>query len=232
MEKSELLRHLEAAPDVVVEEDGAGRVCYDQEELLTLDLPLLRNLLERHKVPYSLDEDVSEEEERIIALKSFAEFGWIKERLPETDGKPAPGNSTGEVEKERSPPNTEGGEDSKGSDSQKEETQSAKEAVKPSEKEEMKEEMIEEEMKEEAVKPDSERENEENEKEKETKDEKEKNTSTEKSDEKGETLVKEEEEREAQDAQNGSEDASSSGVSGHDCCWAAFKSTVNLDGQQ
>ena len=43
-----------------------------------MDMPLLRNLLERHKVPYSIDDDVSEEEERSVALKSFAEFGWMK----------------------------------------------------------------------------------------------------------------------------------------------------------
>jgi hypothetical protein len=30
-------------------------------------MPLLRNLLERHKVPYSIDDDVSEEEERSVA---------------------------------------------------------------------------------------------------------------------------------------------------------------------
>lgn len=79
MEKAELLRHLEVAPDVVVEDENPqSRWIYEKEELLNLDLPLLRNLLERHKVPYSLDDDVSEEEERCAALKCFAESGWMK----------------------------------------------------------------------------------------------------------------------------------------------------------
>lgn len=78
LEKAELLRHLEVAPDIVVEEENTKITIYEKEELLTLDMPLLRNLLERHKVPYSIDDDVSEEEERSVALKSFAEFGWMK----------------------------------------------------------------------------------------------------------------------------------------------------------
>ena len=79
LEKAELLRHLEVAPDVVVEDENPQtRWIYEKEELLNLDLPLLRNLLERHKVPYSLDDDVSEEEERCAALKCFAESGWMK----------------------------------------------------------------------------------------------------------------------------------------------------------
>ena len=79
LEKAELLRHLEVAPDVVVEDENPqSHWIYEKEELLNLDLPLLRNLLERHKVPYSLDDDVSEEEERCAALKCFAESGWMK----------------------------------------------------------------------------------------------------------------------------------------------------------
>lgn len=79
LEKAELLRHLEVAPDVVVEDENPQSTwIYEKEELLNLDLPLLRNLLERHKVPYSLDDDVSEEEERCAALKCFAASGWMK----------------------------------------------------------------------------------------------------------------------------------------------------------
>ena len=67
------------APDVVVEDENPQSTwIYEKEELLNLDLPLLRNLLERHKVPYSLDDDVSEEEERCAALKCFAASGWMK----------------------------------------------------------------------------------------------------------------------------------------------------------
>ena len=52
---------------------------YRRAELQDLDLPRLRNLLERHKVRFAGDEDVEEEEERQSALESLKQSGWIKD---------------------------------------------------------------------------------------------------------------------------------------------------------
>ncbi|CAK9019918.1 E3 ubiquitin-protein ligase RING1 (RING finger protein 1) (RING-type E3 ubiquitin transferase RING1), partial [Durusdinium trenchii] len=49
LEKAELVRRLQGASDVVLEEENAQR--YSKEELEDLPLLLLRNLLERHQVP-------------------------------------------------------------------------------------------------------------------------------------------------------------------------------------
>ena len=123
-------------------------------------MPLLRNLLERHKVPYSIDEDVSEEEERSVALKSFAEFGWMKgskerpsaakdhelqseklsatENVQSTDSED-PGSSQN-AEKEVVKPNSEQKEEAKEEKEKEEEAEKEKEDKDEKEKKEEKEE--------------------------------------------------------------------------------------------
>mmetsp|Transcript_18745 Transcript_18745/g.42205 ORF Transcript_18745/g.42205 Transcript_18745/m.42205 type:complete len:407 (+) Transcript_18745:75-1295(+) len=78
LEKAELLRHLEGAPDVEVTPELEKKLRYDRRELEKLELPLLRNLMERHRVPFDLEQDLSEEEEKSELLQSFADSGWMR----------------------------------------------------------------------------------------------------------------------------------------------------------
>lgn len=81
LEKAELLGQLEQAADVVLEEDLEK--VYEAEELRDLPLPLLRNLLERHRVIWNVEEELSEEEERVKVMQSLAESGWMGEAARE-----------------------------------------------------------------------------------------------------------------------------------------------------
>lgn len=199
LEKAELLRHLEVAPDIVVEEENTGATIYEKEELLTLDMPLLRNLLERHKVPYSIDDDVSEEEERSVALKSFAEFGWMK------GSKERPSAAKDhELQSEK----LSATENVKSTDSEDPGScqNAEKEVVKPNS--EQKEEAKEEKEKEE--KAEKEKEEKEEKEKKEEKEENEKKESTEK-DEQDQEEVDHREKGETPDTESGSQSATSSG---------------------
>ena len=80
LEKAELVGQLEQAPDVVLEEDLEKS--YDLEELRDLPLPLLRNLLERHRVLWD-EEELSEEEERVKVMQRLAQSGWMGEAARE-----------------------------------------------------------------------------------------------------------------------------------------------------
>ena len=86
------MRHLEGAPDVEVapELSAEKNFRYDLQDLEQLDLPLLRNLMERHRVPFDLEEDLSEDDERRVALRSFADAGWMR-GASKTPPKPSEG---------------------------------------------------------------------------------------------------------------------------------------------
>ncbi|CAK9005204.1 unnamed protein product [Durusdinium trenchii] len=81
LEKAELVRRLQGASDVVLEEENAQR--YSKEELEDLPLLLLRNLLERHQVPNRMS---FSGEERSWALASFAAAGWIDAKTEQKEG--------------------------------------------------------------------------------------------------------------------------------------------------
>eukprot|EP00931_Biecheleriopsis_adriatica_P067005 TRINITY_DN4120_c0_g1_i2.p1 TRINITY_DN4120_c0_g1~~TRINITY_DN4120_c0_g1_i2.p1 ORF type:complete len:492 (+),score=81.69 TRINITY_DN4120_c0_g1_i2:224-1699(+) len=91
IEKAELLEQLARAPDVEVapEESStepAKRLRYEAKELENLELPLLHNLMERHRVPFdAVTLNLNEEEERKVALKCFADSGWLRDSKPPTD---------------------------------------------------------------------------------------------------------------------------------------------------
>ena len=76
------MRHLEGAPDVEVAPELSAatekKFRYDLQDLEKLDLPLLRNLMERHRVSFDLEDDLSEDDERRVALRSFADAGWMR----------------------------------------------------------------------------------------------------------------------------------------------------------
>lgn len=82
LERADLVRHLEGAPDVEVAPELSAatekKFRYDLQDLEKLDLPLLRNLMERHRVPFDLEDDLSEDDERRVALRSFADAGWMR----------------------------------------------------------------------------------------------------------------------------------------------------------
>ena len=92
LERADLVRHLEGAPDVEVapELSAEKKFRYDLQDLEQLDLPLLRNLMERHRVPFDLEEDLSEDDERRVALRSFADAGWMR-GASKTPPKPSEG---------------------------------------------------------------------------------------------------------------------------------------------
>jgi len=85
VEKVDLVTKIAAAPDVEVapEEQCFAddyRLSYEVGELETLELPLLVNLMERHRVHHNADRsDLTEEEERKAALKSLADSGWMQD---------------------------------------------------------------------------------------------------------------------------------------------------------
>ena len=185
------------------------------QELLTLEMPLLRNLLERHKVPYSIEDDLSEEEERSVALRSFAASGWMKgsKERPRTAKDPEPGEklwATEKVTDSEDPGSQKVAEKEvvKPDSEQKEEAKEEKEKDEK-EKEEKEEKEKEEKEKEEKEKEENE-EKEEQEKEKEE-NEKQKNESTEKADEKDQEEV---DQGETPDTETGSQGATSSGARG------------------
>lgn len=97
LEKADLFRKLEAAPNVEVAPDehlGLPRpksLLYQRKELGSLELPLLRSLMERHRVLLDCGEqDLSEDEERDLVLKGFETAGWLlpSERIQREAKKP------------------------------------------------------------------------------------------------------------------------------------------------
>eukprot|EP00930_Biecheleria_cincta_P007539 TRINITY_DN10877_c0_g1_i2.p1 TRINITY_DN10877_c0_g1~~TRINITY_DN10877_c0_g1_i2.p1 ORF type:complete len:401 (-),score=73.54 TRINITY_DN10877_c0_g1_i2:4-1206(-) len=83
VEKADMVKELAAAPDVeVVPEDSGSpekQLCYEAKELEKLELSLLLNLAERHRVPLDRDrDDLTEEEERQATLRSLEDSGWMK----------------------------------------------------------------------------------------------------------------------------------------------------------
>ena len=73
---------------------------YDLRDLEKLELPLLRNLMERHRVPFDLEEELSEEDERRVALCSFADSGWMR-KASKTPSMPS--SSRSEFKREQEP---------------------------------------------------------------------------------------------------------------------------------
>lgn len=89
VEKADMVRKLAQAPGIEVAEElvvseRPKRLLYEAKELISLELPLLRSLVERHRVPHVFfnESSATEEQERAAALKSFAEAGWIRSRTP------------------------------------------------------------------------------------------------------------------------------------------------------
>jgi len=76
VEKGDLVRRLGEAPGVHLSPDPEKQV-YDECELRSLELPLLRSLMERHRL-LPLPEDRDEEKERAEALRRFASAGWMR----------------------------------------------------------------------------------------------------------------------------------------------------------
>lgn len=78
VEKADLIRQLGAAPGVELTQDRKD-IFYDESELQSLEMPLLRSLMERHcmKPPTG---DMDETEERAAVLDCFAAAGWISGR--------------------------------------------------------------------------------------------------------------------------------------------------------
>jgi len=86
VEKGDLVKQIAEAPHVEVAPEEQCLIdtwlCYEAGELEKLELPLLLNLMERHRVPFSSDRsDLSEDEEREAALRSLAESGWMRGKL-------------------------------------------------------------------------------------------------------------------------------------------------------
>ena len=75
---------MEVAPEVSAAM-AEKQHCYDLRDLEKLELPLLRNLMERHRVPFDLEEELSEEDERRVALRSFADSGWMRKTSKTTN---------------------------------------------------------------------------------------------------------------------------------------------------
>eukprot|EP00401_Gymnodinium_catenatum_P063738 CAMPEP_0117619254 /NCGR_PEP_ID=MMETSP0784-20121206/86522_1 /TAXON_ID=39447 /ORGANISM="" /LENGTH=637 /DNA_ID=CAMNT_0005423139 /DNA_START=66 /DNA_END=1979 /DNA_ORIENTATION=- len=75
LEKTDLISRLGAAPGIELMPDRLD-VFYDEDELRALEIPLLRNLMERHHIACPMD-DMEEVAERAEALKRFADAGWL-----------------------------------------------------------------------------------------------------------------------------------------------------------
>jgi len=75
VEKCDLIRRMGDAPGVVVSPDRPD-ARYKEPELLELELPLLRGLMERYRMQ-PVAGDMDEHEERVEAVKRFAEAGWL-----------------------------------------------------------------------------------------------------------------------------------------------------------
>lgn len=73
VEKHELIRRVSDAPftDVMPDRDD---IRYEEDDLDSIDISALRNLMERHGMP-KLSDDLSEMQERVEALKGFEKFG-------------------------------------------------------------------------------------------------------------------------------------------------------------
>jgi len=88
VEKADMVKELAAAPGVEVSPEESEcaldkRHRYEARELEMLELSLLLNLIERHRVPLSRErDDLTEEEERQAALKSLTESGWMLAPTP------------------------------------------------------------------------------------------------------------------------------------------------------
>lgn len=88
VEKADLILQLTSAKGVQVEPEfddklEKKRLRYELGELEELELPLLHNLMERHRVPFHTEKvDLSEAEERELALQSFRNEGWLRVSTP------------------------------------------------------------------------------------------------------------------------------------------------------
>lgn len=78
VEKSDLIRRLGEVPDMELAEDRRD-VSYLETELQDMDMPHLRNLMERHGLK-KLPGDMPEDDERTEALEVFVEAGWMSRR--------------------------------------------------------------------------------------------------------------------------------------------------------
>lgn len=83
MEKGELITRLGATEGVEVTPDRKD-ICYEKADLQGLELPLLRSLLKRHRIPplgtsesASASDDATEEEEHAEVLRRFAAAGFM-----------------------------------------------------------------------------------------------------------------------------------------------------------
>lgn len=94
VEKADLILQLTSAKGVQVEPEfddslEKKRLRYELGELEELELPLLHNLMERHRVPFHPEKlDLSEAEERELALESFRNEGWLLGSTPPDTCKP------------------------------------------------------------------------------------------------------------------------------------------------
>jgi hypothetical protein len=77
VEKDDLMQKLDSTPTVEVRGDRTD-VLFEEQELLDLELPLLRTLMERYKVALP-SRAMTEQKERRAAVRSFAAAGWVRE---------------------------------------------------------------------------------------------------------------------------------------------------------
>lgn len=79
VEKADMVKELSDAGHVEVVPEDSERLCYEPKELENLELPLLLNLLERHRVPSTREQDdLTEEQERQAAFQGLEDAGWMK----------------------------------------------------------------------------------------------------------------------------------------------------------
>jgi len=76
IEKSDLISQLSSSPNVELSVDRSD-ILYEEGELNALELPMLRSLMERHRIVVPPSGDVVESAERSEALMRFAEAGWL-----------------------------------------------------------------------------------------------------------------------------------------------------------
>jgi len=76
VEKADLIKRLGATPGVELAPDRED-ISYEEGDLRSLELPLLRSLLERHCVPLPMSEVEEEEEEHAEAIRRLAAAGLI-----------------------------------------------------------------------------------------------------------------------------------------------------------
>lgn len=93
VEKADLVKRLSDASEIDIVADQEG-VLYEREELDSLELPSLRNLMERHGLP-KIPNGLSDEAERVEAIESFLSAGWVTSGSPSAPSGERPRRSAG-----------------------------------------------------------------------------------------------------------------------------------------